>query len=204
MAKVIIIGTSHISPESVEDTRKIIEKEKPDCVAVELDPERYYALKMNMRGASPKMGITGLFLHYLQDKLSKKTGIIPGTEMMSAVKAGQDIGAKVVLIDKSIREIMFEIRKIKFTKKIKFFWKLLFGMFHKDVKKIDLRKVPEDKLINEALRYMKKEMPEFYKVLITDRNKYMHLWIKKLMINFDKIVVVVGAGHKKGLEKMLK
>ena len=62
----------------------------------------------------------------------------------------------------------------------------------------------EEKVIEEELKYMKKEMPEFYKVLITDRNKYMYLWIKKLMLNFDKIIVVVGAGHKKDLEKMIK
>jgi pheromone shutdown protein TraB len=34
--KVIIVGTVHISKESVEEVREVIESEKPDVVGVEL------------------------------------------------------------------------------------------------------------------------------------------------------------------------
>jgi pheromone shutdown protein TraB len=71
-------------------------------------------------------------------------------------------------------------------------------------KDFDLSKVPEEKMIDEALSYMRKEMPMIYRILITDRNKYMAIWIRQLAKKHKKIVVVVGAGHRKGLEKLLK
>jgi pheromone shutdown protein TraB len=204
MVKITIIGTSHISPEAVEKVKKTILNDRPACVAVELDPERYYALKRKAKGGSGGMGFTGMVLHFLQGSLSEKTGIVPGTEMMSAVEAGLAVGAKVVLIDKPIREIMTGIKKIPFSAKMKFLSKVVFGFMQKDKVKIDLKKVPEDKLVDQAIVYMRKEFPEFYKILIADRNKYMYNWIKKLSEEFDSIIVVVGAGHKEGLRRMLK
>ena len=40
----ILVGTAHISQESVDLVREVIEKERPDCVCVELDERRYEAL----------------------------------------------------------------------------------------------------------------------------------------------------------------
>lgn len=204
MAKVTIIGTSHISPESVKSTREMIQREKPECVAVELDPERYYALKTKAVGRSIKFGVTGLILQFLQESLSKKTDIMPGSEMMSAIDAAIGVGAKVVLIDMPIRDTMLKIKRIPLARKLKFFYKLVFGFLQKDKMNIDLNKVPEDKLIAEALKFMKKEFPDFYRILISDRNKYMCRWIRKLSDDFDSIIVVVGAGHRDELKRMLK
>ena len=41
---VLLIGTAHISQESVDLVRTVIEDEKPDCVCIELDDNRYRAL----------------------------------------------------------------------------------------------------------------------------------------------------------------
>ena len=40
----ILIGTSHIAKESLREVARVIEKEKPDIVAIELDRRRFYAL----------------------------------------------------------------------------------------------------------------------------------------------------------------
>ncbi|HQF90334.1 MAG TPA: TraB/GumN family protein, partial [Methanofastidiosum sp.] len=43
--EVILIGTVHISKDSVEEVRNVIEKENPDVVGVELCESRFDALK---------------------------------------------------------------------------------------------------------------------------------------------------------------
>ena len=41
---IILVGTAHISKESVELVKTVIEQEQPDCVCLELDDKRYQAL----------------------------------------------------------------------------------------------------------------------------------------------------------------
>ncbi|MFQ6009913.1 MAG: TraB/GumN family protein [Candidatus Aenigmatarchaeota archaeon] len=207
MGKTIVIGTSHISPRSIENVRNTILKEKPGCVAIELCPERYRALRSGYYRPSLRFGLTHYVLAVIQQYLGKKTGVLPGSEMLVAADTGLSTGAKVILIDKDIREIMYEISRIGFVEKFRLFAKillsLLFSPFSKK-QRIDLSRVPPERIIEEAMRMMKRDMPSFYKILVEDRNRYMARWIKELSKKYDKIVVVVGAGHRKGLEKMLK
>ena len=41
---IILVGTAHISKDSVEEVKKVIKKYKPDIVAVELCKRRHEAL----------------------------------------------------------------------------------------------------------------------------------------------------------------
>lgn len=205
MAKVIIVGTSHISKESVEAAHNVIFYERPDCVALELDPERFAALMQKKRERASIRNPTFFILNTLQTYLGGKTGVLPGSEMLAAIKAARETKAKIALIDMDISEIMGRLGEISRWQKIKLFLKLLAGLIPLPGQKdFDLSKVPEEKLIDEALGYMRKDMPLIYKILISDRNKYMAGWVRQLAKSNKKIVVVVGAGHKKGLEKLLK
>jgi len=206
MAKITIIGTSHISPQSIRRVREAITKLKPDCVTIELCPERFWALRKGYEKPKLSSGLTHYLLGVIQQHLGHMTGVLPGTEMMSAAEAGQDVGAKVVLIDKDIHEIMDGINAVSFWEKFSLFSKLFVSLlvapFSKKGK-IDLRRVPPERIIDQAMGEMRKDMPGFYKVLVTDRNEYMVGWIKKLSKDYNNMVVVVGAGHKKEMEKML-
>ena len=205
MAKVIIVGTSHISRISINEAIDVILTETPDCVALELDPERFAALMQKKREKATLQNPTYFVLNTLQTYLGSKTGVLPGSEMVAAIRAARSVGAKIALIDMDIAEIMGRLGEISRWQKIKLFFKLLLGLVPVPGRKdFDLNKVPEDRMIDEALRYMRKEMPLIYKILITDRNTYMVSWIRQLSKKHRKIVVVVGAGHKKGLEKLLK
>ncbi|TRZ54801.1 hypothetical protein D4Q76_01655 [archaeon] len=220
-----IIGTSHIARESVEAVKKIIEDTKPDCVAIELDPKRYYALMhapqegethgnevsggaenagafSRQRKLGLRYGVTIYLFGWLQQKLGKTVGVFPGSEMLSAIESAKRVGAKIVLIDKDIEETFRGIMAVPLREKLKLFLGLFAFPFSRE--KIDLRKVPGDRVIEQAMRYMKKELPGFYRVLVGDRNRYMVAWIKRLESEFDNVVVVVGAGHKKELEKMIR
>ena len=43
--KITLVGTAHVSKESVEEVKKTITDIKPDCVAVELDEKRADSIK---------------------------------------------------------------------------------------------------------------------------------------------------------------
>ncbi|MFZ3077594.1 MAG: TraB/GumN family protein [Candidatus Aenigmatarchaeota archaeon] len=202
-----IIGTSHIAKESVETVRRVIEETKPDCVAIELDPKRFFALThAQQSGDKRKLGLrygaTIWLFGWLQQNLGKSVGVFPGSEMLAAVESAKSVNAKIVLIDKDIEETFRAIMRVPLREKLKLFLGIFAAPFSGE--KIDLKKVPEERTIEEAIRYMKKELPGFYKALIGDRNKYMAAWIKRLEGEFETVVVVVGAGHKKELEKMTR
>jgi len=68
----------------------------------------------------------------------------------------------------------------------------------------DLRKVPRAELIETMMNSLKQRYPSIYKSLVEDRNRYM---VRKLVglakENPEaKILAVVGAGHKKGMEEL--
>jgi len=200
--KIIIIGTSHVSPESVAAARDRILKEQPDCVAVELDPIRYYAL-LHPQPPTLRAGATAWFLQTLQTRIGKATGVMPGTEMLTAIDAGRAVGAQVVLIDMSIEHIVAKMRAVPALHKLGMLTYLIAGAaFGK--RAIDLSKVPDERLVREVLRYMSKHMPDFYRILVSERNAYMANWIRELAKKHKKVIVVVGMGHTAGLSKLLK
>ena len=72
--------------------------------------------------------------------------------------------------------------------------------------KFDLRKVPAEKAIAKMLKVVKKRYPNFYKVMITERNKVMaqRLFLLQSQNPEKLILAVVGAGHEKELIDLVK
>jgi len=198
MTKFIIIGTSHISPKSIKQVSSTIKKQKPDYVAIELCPKRFHSLKHPSKPSSPMFFI----LSKIQKELGKSTGIFPGKEMLTAIKAARSVNSKILFIDKNIEQIAYEISQIPLKEKLQVIADSIIGFSYVKLTKIDLKDIPPEKLIKEAIQELKKKFPSLYKILIKDRNKHMIQILKKLKCK--KVVVVVGAGHKKAIERGLK
>lgn len=218
-----IIGTSHISPESVEEIQKTIKKLKPECVAVELDPMRFEALKrgetINLSAVKHigfKNYLFAKILSIIQRYLGEKTGVIPGEEMLTAVESAKNVkGVKTVVafIDQDIRITLNELQKIKFSEKFWLFASIFLKIFsvtffqEKDQSKmrllhsIDLRKVPEQKVVDDVIKFLKEKCPTLHEVLIVQRDKHMARALFELSKRYKKVVAVVGMGHKKGIKR---
>jgi pheromone shutdown protein TraB len=216
MPEIILVPTSHIARESLENVRNTIEKEKPDCVAVELDINRYHYLKERGNESTLDMiRILGLptFLIYwvlkkFQDYFGRKTGILPGSEMMEAVGIAGGRGITIALIDLPLEITLSKIRKIPLSEKLGLFRLLIMGVFGLAIpfgKKhsFDLNRVPPKEIIRQAMGYLEKELPGFYRVLVSERNAVMAKNLKGLSKKFNKIVCVIGAGHEKGMKELL-
>lgn len=206
MTHIRILPTSHIAKESLKAIESAIKK-KPDCVAVELDVTRLAALKYGGdRSSIKEMGV-GNFLIFsmmktIQQWLGKKAGIMPGAEMLKAVELAKDNGIPVFLIDRDIRVTFQRIGNIGFKEKAKLFFLMLVG-FLAPVK-IDLKAVPKDDVIEEAMSFLKEKLPSFYRALVEERDTFMAHQLFHISERYENVLAVVGAGHKSGLVERLK
>ena len=93
----VLVGTAHVSRESTDLVRQVIEAERPDCVCVELDRQRYEALSQQRRWESldlkqvirdKQLGtlLANLLLSSYQKKLGGALGVTPGTELLEATR----------------------------------------------------------------------------------------------------------------------
>lgn len=206
----ILVGTSHIAEQSILDVEEVISLEKPEVVALELDKARFYGLINKQKGRLKftdvkYIGLKGYLFaklgEWVEKKLGSKVGVIPGQEMLRAAEVASKNGCKIALIDQKIEVTLKNFSKeITWKEKFRFFVDIIKGIFSKKQRiKFDLRKVPDKELINKMLKQVKEKYPNFYKVLVDDRNKYMAKKLVKLMSNYSKIVVVIGAGHEEEL-----
>jgi len=104
-----IIGTSHISKQSIKQVKSSVKKLKPYIIALELDKKRFLALfkeqKLSFRDIK-SMGIKVFILNligaYAEKKLGKMVGTKPGDEMRTAVLLAKENKIKLALIDQDI------------------------------------------------------------------------------------------------------
>ena len=203
----ILVGTSHIAKQSIEEVEEVILKEKPAIVALELDKGRFDALIHGIKGRiglreARVIGLKGYLFakigEYAERKLGGHVGVKPGDDMLSAAKTATKEGAKIALIDQKIEITLKNLSKeLTWKEKFRFFSDIITGIFNKKNRiKIDLTKVPEKDMISKILKQTKKRYPNFYKVLVEDRNKFMAKKLFRLMKEHSKVVAVVGAGHE--------
>lgn len=211
-----IIGTSHISIQSVKEVTDFINTEKPEIIALELDKYRLASL-MSKHHAKPnlfKMGIGPFLMNiagaYVEKKLGQVVGVKPGSEMKIAVNLAKKHRLSIAVIDRDISLTLKRLSKqMTFREKMRFVYEIFSSPFRKRpdfIKELDLRKVPSDKLVESLMVKVRKDYPTFHRVIVEERNQFMANNLKALMhTNPDKnILAIVGAGHEKEILKLVK
>ncbi|MFH1592882.1 MAG: TraB/GumN family protein [Candidatus Woesearchaeota archaeon] len=212
---IALIGTSHISKESIKKVKKSIKTLKPEIIALELDPLRFNTLltkkkkrRISFQGLGFKAFLFNLLGAYIEKSLSKHTGVLPGTEMKTAIKIAKKQRIKIALIDQPIGITLKRLMsKITWKEKRQFVKDLFLGFFFRKKRiQFDLNKVPSEEIIEKLMEETEKNYPNIYTVLVTERNHYMGKALYKLMHTFpDKqILAIIGAGHIKGILGELK
>ncbi len=211
----IIVGTAHISKESVDLVRRVIETEKPDCVCVELDEQRYKALSerkkwqnLDLRAVIRQKQISTLFINILlasfQKRLGQKLGVMPGTELLEAIRVAKENDIPVELVDRDVRITLRRAwTSMSFWQKMKFLSFGLAGIFEQPkLNEEELAKLRKQDVLTELLQEMGKYLPVVKTILLDERDTYLSEKIKKA--KGDKIVVIVGAGHRQGIAEKLQ
>jgi pheromone shutdown-related protein TraB len=211
-----IIGTAHVSKESIKEVQEAIITNEPDVVAVELDINRYQNMMAEKNGEEKqdvnirevikgdKLGIflVSMFLSFLQRRIGDDLGVKPGSEMLAAIETAEEIGAKVALIDRDISlTLQRAINQMSISEKIKFVWGIITSFFSGD-EIDDVESIKDGDTLNEVMEYFKEMSPKAYDVLVTERDAYMAHMLQG--IEAENVVVVVGAGHKKGITEYME
>ncbi|NKB80970.1 MAG: TraB family protein [Nitrospirales bacterium] len=207
---IILVGTVHVSRESVDLVRSVIEAEKPDCVGVELDTRRYETLShrqkwelLDLKEIIRKQQLSTLLANLLlasyQKRLGTQLGVMPGMEMLEAVSVAKQHDIPIALCDRDVRVTMRRAwRSTPFLKKSVLVSSLVFSVFDTtEVSETSLRDLRQQDVVSEMVKELGEEVPSLKQVLIDERDSY--LAEKILQAEGTRIVAVVGAGHLPGI-----
>lgn len=212
--KIILVGTAHVSKKSVEQVGKVISREKPDVVCVELCRDRKHALleqkkwdatdiEKVMREGRIYLFLIQVLLANFQRRVGEELGVKPGSEMLEALKKAKEEGIRVELVDRDVRVTLKRaFTKTSFREKLNIGGSVFSGFVSGE--EVDEKLVEELKgedMISKLLDELSNEAPSIKEVLVDERNRYIAYRI--LSLNAEKVVAVVGAGHLKGIEEVL-
>ncbi|MFH1774798.1 MAG: TraB/GumN family protein [Methanobacteriota archaeon] len=210
---ITVIGTAHISQESINEVREKILELKPDLVAVELCESRYKGLLEQkdvpifelIKSKNSFVLIASIMLSFLQRRLGEEVGVKPGKEMLIAIDTAKELNAKVALIDRDIRVTLNRaLGKMGFFEKLRVVKEMLttFALSKEELEK-EMQEMKKEGQISSILENFKSISPNIFEVLVKERDAFMAHTLLKLQENFKNIVAVVGAGHKNGIEEYL-
>jgi pheromone shutdown-related protein TraB len=212
--EIVLIGTAHISRESAEIVREVIEKERPDSVCVELDAQRYAALSQKRRWESLDLKqvirrrqlaalIANLLLASYQKRLGGALGVLPGTELLEATRVAEELGIPVSLCDRDVRVTLRRAwTSMSLIKKVQLLTTFTASAFERpELDEAELRRLRDKDVLSELMEELGHAMPALKRVLIDERDTYLAQRIREAAGR--RIVAVVGAGHVEGMRRAL-
>lgn len=198
---ITIIGTAHVFDISNRVKDEIVTRD-PSVVAVELDKQRYAALKSKDK-SSKDVPLMYRAMSILQKKIADDFGVQVGSEMLVAIETAKALGIGVAFIDLPANLVFKKMMaSMSLKEKIYFIAGMIAGIFTSK-KRVEKEMERYEKNEADYMDILEKNMPSVSKVLIQDRNKYMAENIKELERRYENVVAVVGDGHVPGLLKEL-
>ena len=213
--QIVLVGTAHISRKSIELVKTSILKEKPDCVGVELDRQRFEQLKQDQKwldmdlGRVVKEGKTYLFLinillANMQRKLGEELGLKPGTEMVEAIKLASEKKIAIALLDRDVRiTLKRALNVMGLREKAKLLLEIAFSLFQKPEPLTEemVEKLKEKDTLNALMQELGKKLPSVKQVLVDERDAFIASRI--MQMPGKKVLAVLGAGHLEGVKQLL-
>lgn len=210
-----LLGTAHISSDSIHEVIEAIKSNQPDCVAIELDEKRYKSLTdpdswrnldiiKVLRKKEGFLLLANLVLASFQRRMGTNVGVKPGDEMKAAIMQAEEMKIPTVMVD---RPIQITLRRAWMKNSLWGKSKLLAAMIASafDDEKVspdqieNLKKSSEmDSMMSELAGYL----PAVKEVLIDERDRYLagHIW----NCTGDRVLAVLGAGHLPGVQSHLE
>ena len=210
--EIILLGTAHVSKESVRLAVDVIETEKPDTVCVELCESRYQSIRQKdkwqdtdivkvIKEKKTFLLLSNLLLVSFQKRIADKLDVKPGEEMIKAMEIGEALGAEIHLADRNIRITLLKTwRAMGLWSKVKLLFQLVLSIGKIDeINEEDIEKMKQEDVLHTLLSDVGKSLPILKDILIDERDQYLAQKIRTAPGN--KIVAVVGAGHVPGIKK---
>lgn len=210
---VVLVGTSHVSPASVEEVTELIREHEPDTVCVELDESRLEALTQDdvwkdrdiaetIRRGDGQFLFFNLLLSIYQRRLGQEMDLRPGSEMLAAYETATDQGLPTELIDRDINVTLKRaFGRMSWWERIRILNALFIGFFE-DGEEIDLEELTDEDVLHDVVTEFAGSFPQLKTVLIDERDAYMAEKIRQA--EGDTVLAVIGAGHLDGIAERLQ
>lgn len=208
--ELILIGTAHVSRQSAEQVKAVIEAEQPDSVCIELDAQRYQSVtdknkwkEMDIfkviKEKKSSLLLMNLAISSFQNRLADQFGIKPGQEMLQGIESAKEVGAELVLADRNIQVTFSRIwSNIGFMGKAQLLTSVFYSIFSSEtISEEDLEKMKSQDTLNAVLNDFTKSFPKLKTPLIDERDQYLAQKIKDAP--GQKVVAVLGAAHIPGI-----
>ncbi|MCL1930774.1 MAG: TraB family protein, partial [Treponema sp.] len=214
-----LIGTAHVSKESIEEVTAAIREEKPAMVCVELDEGRYASItkqdnweRLNvskvLREGKGFLLIANITLTSFQRRLGNELGVKPGEEMIAALNTAQEMGIAHSLCD---REVQITLRRAwsccSLWSKCKLLATLLSSAIVTEKLSADeIENLKDSNELDGMMAELANYLPTVKETLIDERDSYLavKIWAAANRTNAGSTLAVVGAGHLKGIQAHLE
>ncbi|MFD2706222.1 TraB/GumN family protein [Salibacterium lacus] len=210
--EIVLIGTAHVSRQSAEQVKEVIEEEEPDSVCIELDEKRHESMTnrdewKNMdifkviKEKRSSLLLMNLAISSFQKRAAKQFGIQPGQEMKQGIESARDTGAELVLADRDIQITFSRIwQKVGFFGKAKLLMMIIFSIFNNEsITEEEMEKMKQQDMLQSMLNELTRSFPRLKKPLIDERDQYLSHKIKEAP--GKKVVAVLGAAHVPGIKE---
>jgi pheromone shutdown-related protein TraB len=210
----VLVGTAHISRESAELVRRVIEEERPERVCLELDTNRYEALQhpqrfdsLDLKEIIRRRQLSTLILNVVlasyQSQLGGAVGVAPGAELLAAAEAARERNIPIELCDRDVR---ITLRRSWATlspwKKLRLTAEFLALLVERpELSEEDLRELRRQDVVTKLMNELGTLFPPLKEVLIDERDVFLATKIRQAA--GARIVAVVGAGHVNGTRDAL-
>ncbi|MTD31110.1 TraB/GumN family protein [Planomicrobium sp. YIM 101495] len=208
--EIILIGTAHVSRQSAEQVKEVIEAEQPDSVCIELDAQRYQSIMEKskwkemdifklIKEKKASLLLMNLAISSFQNRLADQFDIKPGQEMIQGIESAKEAGAELVLADRNIQTTFSRIwGNLGLMGKAQLLTSVFYSIFSKEtVTEEELEKMKSKDTLNAVLNDFTESFPRLKKPLIDERDQYLSQKIKEAPGN--KVVAVLGAAHVPGI-----
>jgi pheromone shutdown-related protein TraB len=218
----VVLGTAHVSRASVEAVDALLAHETFDAVAVELcdsraqgmrDPEAFKQMDLFqvIRQGKAGMVAASLVLSSFQKRLAEQYGIQPGAEMKAAMDGADQRALPTWLVD---REVGATLRRawhsVGFWQRFGLLGGLVASVFERqDIEESEIEKLKQGDMLESAFSEFATNSAPLYRSLIGERDAYMAARLREQSAKAAfgegrRVLVVIGAGHLKGLCELLR
>ncbi|MDD3423331.1 TraB/GumN family protein [Sphaerochaeta sp.] len=213
--QILLIGTAHVSKESVDEVELAIETEQPDHICLELDDGRMknkdqenawsnMDVKKVIKENKGFLLLANMALASFQKRMGDQSGSAPGQEILSAAKLAKEKGIPYSLCDREI-QVTFKRawRKSNLWNKAKLIATIISAVFSNEkISEQELEDLKKADVMQNMMDEMAKELPSVKAVLIDERDRYLATSI--YLAPGQKKLAVIGAGHQRGIIKTLE
>ena len=212
---ITLIGTAHISQDSINEVTEAIKTQKPDCVAIELDQKRCDSIKNPdtwrqldiikvLKRGEGFLLLANLVLASFQKRMGQNVGVRPGDEMVAAMKVAEELNIPTTMVDRPIQTTLRRAwAKNSLWGKCKLLSAMISSAFTSEkISSEEIEELKNNSEMDSMMKELSDYMPTVKEVLIDERDKYLasHIWESE----GSNIIAVLGAGHLPGVQAYLE